>query len=142
MLNARTYKIYFEQLDENGQVIGRGVYAKEYKLYGRAQRIAHERYGDKTKYRYEVAWRNPYQEYFSDVECCLCGKTVRRQENPWGGFVTGQRIRLSKWDSTLPLSQKYGQTLRLPYGDICDDCYDAIMKTVEERRKVNTNDLP
>lgn len=141
MLNTRTYKIYFEQLDENGNVIGRGVYCKEYKNYGNAQRIAKERFGDTTKFRYEINWRNPYKEYFSETVCCLCGTICRRQENSWGGYVTGQRIRLSKWDSTLPLSQKYGQTLHLPCGDLCDCCFDAIMKTVNDLRKGNDNDL-
>lgn len=139
MPRDRVYKIYFKELDEAGNVVRKSEHGIEYKTPGNARRVAREKYGDNTKYRHTVSWRDPDQEYFSESTCCLCGTVRTRRENPLGGYVTGQRIRISKWDHTLPLDQRYGRGLGLPCGEICDDCYDAIMKTVNDLRKGNPN---
>ena len=136
-----TWKIYYEQLDENGNVIGQGVRLNEYITYANACRAARIYYGDPDKFRYEIAWRCPYKEYVREDPCCICGAIVKRPETHEGSIMKGKRIRISEFDRTLPLAERYGQRSGLPIGELCDDCYNAIMKTVNDLKKGNINDL-
>lgn len=75
------FKIYYIEYDENGQEIGRGVYPKEYKDLGWAYNIARKHYGDRNRFKYSVAQRDPWVEYSRKSVCPICGKTYDRPES-------------------------------------------------------------
>lgn len=130
-MNERTYKIYFEQFDENGQIIGYGVYHKTYKRYGNACRVAHKRYGDETKFKYWVETRNPWTEYVSEVTCTICGAKYTVPESVGGYRLAGQRIFLTQWTPLIKPRYKGN----FPLGDVCSDCFDAVIATINSLKK-------
>lgn len=116
MMNEK-YKIYYRQFDENKNVIGEGVYHKEYVYPGNALREARQRYGDRSKFEFSIAPRNPFIEYFKDVTCSICGKTHTIEES-----VNGLDFDTSIYISTLECGKR-SRSLR----NVCSDCYDKVV---------------
>jgi hypothetical protein len=133
-----TWRIWYEQLDENGQPIGYGVYHKAYKLFGNACRVARDRYGDKTKYNYWIETRNPWTEYTCEVTCSICGAKYTVPESVYGSPLAGQRIHLAKWtpaDNDRKGVYIVTRNVTIPHGDVCSVCFDEIMKTINSLKK-------
>jgi hypothetical protein len=86
MLNEMKWRIWFEQYDDSGNLIGSGVYHKGYVYWGTAMNMADKLYGDKPNFDYKVATRNPWVEYTCQVTCGVCGKEYTTEESCDGGY--------------------------------------------------------
>lgn len=126
MSDNTLYKIWFIEFDENGNEVTRGVYPKEYKNFGNAERIAREKFGykylDNPKYKWEVCHRDPWVTYSHLATCPICGNSYDRPENIYG------------WDRGNNIYLGYGHRKYNSYKP-CDDCMDAFDKFIEERKK-------
>lgn len=129
MNKEKTWKIYLEQLDESGKVIGRGIYHKDYKKFGNAYRIASELYGDRTDFNYIIAWRNPWKEYRSTIYCDICAKSYERIENHLGAYLKDRRISIVSWDHTVHQPAHMFDDIRL--GAVCPDCHAKVLAFVK-----------
>lgn len=59
---ARPWRIWYRQYNEDGKVIGSGVYIKSYQRKNDATRVARKVYGDEKKYFFIVSMANPFSE--------------------------------------------------------------------------------
>lgn len=128
------YKIYFIEYDEAGNEIGRGVFARSYKYSGTAHRKAYEIYGDRKRFKYTVAQRDPWVDYFERCKCDVCNKEYDRPETHYAGD-DGYRIEIRRskyFDGT-----EYGRFM--PYR-ICKECFDKIYNYIV-RISVGTDEL-
>lgn len=122
------YRIWFRQFDDNGEMIGEGVYNKSYKCYGHAWNAAKKQYGDMDNISYRIGKQNPWVEHCEKVPCGLCGETF----------------------DVLVTSEGYGHTAHVSLGsykqdrpigaDICPDCHDSIAGFIQSLRK--TEEVP
>lgn len=127
--HAGKWKIYYEQLDENGQVIGRGVYCKDYVNYGNAINVARKRYGDRTKFRYIVARRNPWKEYHATLRCRICKKDYDCAEDCNGSLLKNQRVSITSWDTTVTPPKRTRDNII--FGDVCPECHGKVLAYVK-----------
>ena len=61
MLDANTWKIWFETFNEKGEMIGAGVMPTEYRTEGYAKRQAARCFANKPNVKYTVSQTNPWQ---------------------------------------------------------------------------------
>lgn len=113
------FRIYYKELDDNGNEIRRGIDDKEYVNYGSAINRGRKLYGDRTRFIYDVAWRDPWIEYTEPTTCKCCGKSYERPVTH-DMCNKGHHIYLTNI-STVPLSPA-----RHFRGYICSDCYEKI----------------
>ena len=125
-----TYKIYYEQLDENGEVVMRRVHGTEYFTYGQAERMAEQIYGDPKKFRYEIARYDLENKYVCTDTCIICGEEYTASEDHLGARREGYSVTLTIWDNT---ENKKDRWVHTKY--ICPTCGEQLKKCIEENRK-------
>ena len=135
MVNQK-YKIYFIQYDDDGNEIGRGVFHREYVYMSRALTRAREYYGDRKRYTYVIAKRNPWDEYEGTYECCVCGKefTAKQDSN---GLYLGSRIYIHEMTNDyVPILKRrvVGRSYGLD-GKVCPECHAEYVKLTERLRE-------
>ena len=116
------HKIWYIEYDEDGNEIGRGVYNREYVRYGMARRVAHERYGDRKRYKYRIAPRDPWMNYNAILTCEVCGSEFVVEET-----LHGYSVRNS-------ISIGAGNTLdNYTHDDFtaCPDCIKKVRKYID-----------
>ena len=109
------FKVYYKEFDSEGNEISSGIDSREYVNYGSAINRARNLYGDRSRFKYEVAWRDPWVEYTVPCICKCCGKTYERP-------VTHMDIDRSNYVSLIDRN-KPGKYF---HGYICPDCYEKI----------------
>ena len=125
MPNQQTWKIYYDQLDSDGNVIGHGLHPTEFVTRLWAANIAHKTYGNRKKYRYKVDQRDPHAEYLGGETCPICGGEFIFQEDSVGRAVDGHYVMLSimkdgeRTSFTRLICPTCGEQLR-----ICMDTYE------------------
>lgn len=108
-------KIYYKEFDSEGNEISSGVDDKEYSNYGSAIRRARKLYGDRKRFKFEVAWRDPWIDYTVPSTCKCCGKNYERP-------VTHMGRDRSSYVSLIDCRK----TCEHFHGYICSDCYEKI----------------
>lgn len=117
------YKIWYQELDTNGNPISIGVRNKEYKNIANALKAAEKIFGGSTKFKYQVARRNPWYEYFHEETCEICGAKYNRPESV-NGYDRGHELYLSDQFAT-----KSRKTIRK---EMCPTCYGEIKNLIEK----------
>ena len=124
------YKIFFKEFDAAGNEMGRGVYSKEYKNYGNAERVAIERYGDRKRFECRIDKRDPWAKHTSTAICNICGKEYEREEYP-DGQDKGCRVYIS--NPTNEYNCTRGESFRP-----CNECYARIHRFISALIKEKT----
>lgn len=143
------YYIWYRETNDKGEVIREEKYPKAYRTYGWAFKRAVKLYGT-PKLTFTVSYvdgivqrkpitdsnsvfiishRNPWKTYIHKSICQCCGKEFDAPENS-NGFYKGAKIRLLESDQWLQNDDKH------VIGEICPQCFDAIWKLMQSRRKV------
>jgi DNA-directed RNA polymerase subunit RPC12/RpoP len=135
------YKIWFRTLDENGEVIGEGVYHKSYVHYGNAYNVATKLYGDKTKFRFYICHRNPWLEYEEPYQCMVCGSKfvapVTADGDPLvASIYTSERMWV---DNPPPVGNTFRSRGR-NFRHVCPDCFRRVFDLIESIQKEKNND--
>lgn len=128
MIRKQPYKIFYRQLDEKGNIIGEGVYHKEYKYWGAAFNVAKKRYGDSSKFDYEIATRYPWMDYSMEVYCGVCGRkhTVIQATAGWN-----YTARISISDHNTPGARTYDS-----WENVCPDCLKKVVDYIVSFKEV------
>ena len=108
-------KIYYKELDSEGNEISSGVDDKEYINYGSAINRATKLYGDRKRFKVEIAWRDPWIDYTVPSTCKCCGKNYERH-------VTHMEYDRSSYVNLIDRSNPR----ECFHGYICPDCYEKI----------------
>lgn len=132
-MDDQKYKIYFIQYDDDGKEIGRGVYHREYVYMSRALTIAREYYGDRNRYTYKIAKRNPWMEYTGIYECCVCRKEFTAKQNA-NGIYLGTRISINEEVLTRFLRTEVHGTTFIAGGKTCPECHAEYVELTERLR--------
>lgn len=123
------FKIYYKEFDSNGDEISSGVDDKEYINYGSAINRAIKLYGDRKRFKFEVAWRDPWIEYTVPSTCKCCGKNYERQVTHMG-YDRSDYVSLSDHSK----QHKYFN------GYICPDCYEKIKNFINSLSEGTSDD--
>lgn len=107
-------KVYFKEFDSDGNEIRRGVDTREYVKYGSAANRGEKLYGDRTRFEYKIAWRDPWVEYIEPTVCTCCGKSYDRPVTHLGAGKGGSMYL-------------YGYI----GGPVCPDCYEKLRGFVD-----------
>lgn len=123
-------RIYYKELDANGNEINRGIDEKEYINYGSAVNRARKLYGDRNRFEYEIAWRDPWIDYTKTTICKCCGELYERT-------VTHQN-----WDCSHNIFlYKRDNRRESISGYICPDCYEKIKGFISSLKKNENNEV-
>lgn len=122
-------KIYYKEFDSEGNEISSGVDDKEYINYGSAINRARKLYGDRKRFKFEVAWRDPWIEYTVPSTCACCGKNYERP-------VTHMGYDRSSYVSLIDRSKPREYF----HGYICQDCYEKIKNFINSLSKGISDD--
>ena len=123
------FKIYYKELDANGNEIRRGVDEKDYINYGSAINRARKLYGDRNRFEYEVAWRDPWIEYTVPSTCKCCGKPYERAVTHIGYDNSHNLVIYDR-----------GNRHEGIHGFICPDCYEKLKRFIGSLKKENANE--
>lgn len=138
-------RIYYVELDEQGNEVGRGVHPKKYLYHGVACRTAEKLYGDRSRYVYEINWRDPFKVYYKTCQCDACGRTYEQITNPYGGecgsclyirksYIPGTKLdRRNKY--YYQKQAKEYEERRKNTNHICDDCYEKIHNFIDSLKE-------
>lgn len=121
------FKIWFIQYDDDGNEIGRGVSTKEYVNWGTANHVARKRYDDMENIKYVIAQRDPWQEYYKECFCDICGYKYKRPESPV--FGTDWGCVISRLDRCVN-----DRIPRHDYRKVCMECFDKIDKFIDDMK--------
>lgn len=113
------FKVYYKEFDSEGNEIKSGIDDREYINYGSAVNRARKLYGDRSRFKYEVAWRDPWVEYTVPCVCECCGKTYERP-------VTHMEYDCSHYVSLIDRAKPREYF----HGYICPDCYEKIKRFI------------
>ena len=116
-------KIWYQELDDEGKVVGAGVYPKEYCYWGTAMNVARKLYGDKENIRYEISVLNPFEEHFADVVCEICGKTYATHVTNGGYVRFDNGVHMHSRDAIPPRENRHRR-----YSQGYSTCPDCIVK--------------
>lgn len=125
MNDNKLFKIWYKEYDENGNEIGEGVSVKEYKTFGHAANFGAKHFGDRKRFKYKVAFRNPFKKYTAIEPCGICGCDVEIEEHHFG-----QKIR----DNTVIISVR-GDHRDYRNFTCCEDCLNKLMDLVGEKKE-------
>ena len=123
-LQDTPYRIWFKEYDENGNEIGTGVFARSYKNYGNARHKKQEYYGDSKRYKAIVAKRNPFENYYVEDHCDICGGIYQRPVDADG--------RDQGNDLYLKYRDENDGVIRI-HRYICEDCASEIANFALQR---------
>lgn len=118
------YRIWFRQFNDDGEIIGEGVYNKSYKQYGTAKNVAKKQYRDMRNVTYIVAKRNPWITYHERIQCKICSKTFEVHVT-CEGYGHTAHVHLQSYKREHPITD-----------NICPDCHDSIAGFIQSLRKV------
>ena len=119
------YKVWYKEYDENGNEIGEGVSTKEYKTFGHAYNYGYKHYGDRKRFKYEVAFRNPFKEYTATEPCGICGRDVVMKETHFGARIHDNYVHIHK---------RKDRTKSIHF-TCCEDCFNKLMEFVGEDKE-------
>ena len=122
-MKNRKLRIWYQTLDEQGNVAGTGVYHKEYCYWGTAMNVARKLYGGKKNIRYDIAVLNPFEEHVTDVVCDICGKTYTTHVTDGGHVRFDNGIHMHSHDAIPPIEPRLGR-----YSQRYSTCPDCIVK--------------
>ena len=113
------FKVYYKEFDSDGNEIASGIDSREYVNYGSAINRARKLYGDRSRFKYEVAWRDPWVDYTENTVCKCCGKSYERPVTHFG------------YDNShsLYLSDRRNRRETINWF-ICPDCYEKIKQFI------------
>ncbi len=127
------FRIWFIEYDEDGNEIGRGVYHKSYAYSGKAYSVARERYGDRKRFKYEIAPRNPWEKYYRDMYCGVCGSMYSAPENVHG-LEFADRLWLTRYNEIGYVDRDISFS-----GHVCPDCSEKVHAFIESLRGEDRN---
>lgn len=140
-------RIYYVELDEQGNEIGRGVHPKKYLYHGVAHRTAEKLYGDRSRYVYDINFRDPFKVYYEPCQCDACGRTYERIESTYGGkcgsylhirksFMPATKLDMRSKEYYKKRAEEYDKIRNRKSGlDICDDCYEKIHNFIDSLKE-------
>jgi hypothetical protein len=134
----RLYKVWYKEYDENGNEIGEGVSTKEYKTYGHANNYAYKHYGDHKRFKYVVAFRNPFKEYTTTEPCGICGCDVVMKEHHYGQKFRNNHITISKIATSAKKVEGGNRRVYRSF-TCCDDCFNKLMEFIGEDKEKNND---
>jgi hypothetical protein len=136
--DERKVKIWFQTLDDEGNVIGTGVYHKEYSYYGTAHNMAHKLYGGKKNIKYDIGILNPFVDHFTDAVCDICGETYSQHVDAHFGLSRPDHC-VSIHSSVIPPED--GRKRYYKYHHTCPKCIVRINNFVNSLREGNNHDI-
>lgn len=125
--NNPLYRVWYKEYDENGNEIGEGVSPKEYKTYGHANNYGYKHFGDRKRFKFVVAYRNPFVKYTHTEPCGICGRDVEMEETHMGYVLRDNQIIISK-------RKDYA---KYRHFTCCEDCFNKLMEFVDENKEDN-----
>lgn len=125
MYREGPYKVWYKEYDENGNEIGEGVSVKEYETFGHADNFGRKHFGDSKKFKYEVAYRNPFKEYTAIEPCGICGRDIVMKEHHFG-----TRVR----DNHVLITKRKDRTKSREF-TCCEDCFNKLLDFVGEKKE-------
>jgi hypothetical protein len=131
MINMENKKVrvWYIELDEDGNEIGRGVDDREYSYPNCAYRRAREVYGDRKRFKYIIAPRDPWIEYSRSMTCGLCGSGYSAPES-YAGWESSDRLWLYRYGEN-----GYRDKNKSFSGDICPECADKVAAFIKKLKK-------
>lgn len=132
------FKIWYQQLDENGEVIGTGVYHKEYVVEGTARNMADRLYGGKRDIIYKIAVINPFIKNYTDAVCDICGCIYQMPVDPTYNLPKKEnRVTIMSRHAIPTTNQRYWFSKHM---STCDDCIRKIKSFIDSIPKVGEKD--
>ena len=135
-------RVYWREVDENGNEIKRGVDDREYVNYGSAENRARKLFGScfvrkgESGIEWRVTIRDPWAKYFGECECKVCGQVFMSEEYPHtpGYFRDADSVHLyTRSDVMKELTD--GERCPEYNGWCCPDCAMKIHKFITGLRK-------
>lgn len=138
MIIEGKYKIWYQTIDEDGNVTGTGVYHKDYIYLGTADRIARQIFGGVPGIRYRVSIRNPFQKYYSTVECKLCDREFEAEQTASGFDIAAS---IFAYDYEPDERTEWRATRHDVFRHVCPECFKRFTDLVDTIKKEHSNGL-
>ena len=130
----KDFRIWYQQLDDKGNVIGTGVYHKTYATHANASRVAGRLYGNKPNIRYDVAVLDPFIDHYQDATCDICGRVYKVSVDPYHALpvIENHLSILSRHAIPSKKPKRYfSKSIHA-----CDDCILKVKSFVDSIPKV------
>jgi len=140
MVEDKKWRIWFEAYDECGNCTGGGAHTREYTHFGNAENAAKRLYGDKSRYKYVVAIRNPWQSYTQPAVCTICGREYDVVESNEGFPLYNHvdiRLRDHPQINERTSCFRYKDKI-LEHHHPCPDCVEKVLSFVQTLKASDT----
>lgn len=131
-MEDRKIRIWYQTLDEDGKVIGTGVYHKAYVHMGTAANVAFKQFGGNPRIKYRIAPLNPFETNIDSMVCDICGKSFEVTMDSWG-HKNCDTLSICSWSGSIPPDN--GRKHFSRYCHTCSDCTVKIKNFVDSLKE-------